>query len=108
MDPPPSPGSQPSIHTTTVYGPIAQDNACHNPDVFFLGPGPGTYALPPLVGPNTAPNKQSAPQWTVKLPLKTKYNDAPAPSYVPADNKVPAATVKGRNFYNPSKFIYLV
>ena len=68
------------------------------------GPGPGTYMLPPVVGPATAPNKDKAPQWSIKLPLETKYNDAPAPSYVPSDNKLPAVTVKGRNFYRPSKF----
>ena len=59
--------------------------------------------LPTVVGPTTATNKEKAPEWSIKLPLKTKYNDAPAPNYVPGDNKLPAVTVKGRNFYNPSE-----
>ena len=70
----------------------------------LTGPGPGTYMLPPVVGPSTAPNKHKAPQYSIKLPLKHKYNDAPAPGYVPADNKLPAVTVKGRNFYDPSEY----
>ena len=57
--------------------------------------------LPPVVGPSA--NKQSAPQWSIKLPIKNKYNDAPAPQYLPSDNKLPAVTVKGRNFYDPSE-----
>jgi len=56
-----------------------------------------------VVGPSTAANKQKAPEFSIRLPLKTQYNDAPAPAYVPGDNKLPAVTVKGRNFYQPSE-----
>ena len=89
------------IQNFLTQGPILYILYCFE---YFTGPGPGTYMLPPVVGPSTAPNKHKAPQYSIKLPLKHKYNDAPAPGYVPADNKLPAVTVKGRNFYDPSEY----